>query len=129
MSLPVDTSLAVADWSGAIICATRCYACQFGEHPDVPHSWGSPDDFEHAWVTFQDAPGFCGCACGRPLRTVPKVRVRPALPSAIKLIAPWMYTWNCPHCAFGTAMNLAAAVTEATQHRKSDGCKYRKVVA
>lgn len=120
-----DSPLATADWSGAIICATQCYACQFDQHPDVPHTWGAPDDFEHAWAMFQQAPGFCGCSCGRPARTVPKVRVRRGL--AIDLKVPPLYSWSCPICASGSAIGLEAAVAVATQHRQSDVCRYRGV--
>jgi hypothetical protein len=55
--------------AGIIICLTLCGDCQFlEEHPNVPHTWGGVDDFAHAWATWQDAPGFCGCECGRPAR-------------------------------------------------------------
>ena len=117
------TSLASADWSGAVFCATRCYACQFGEHPGVPHTWGAPDDFEHAWATFQAAPGFCGCECGRPPRTPPKVRVR-----RMPVLRIW--SWNCPGCARGASRPRdahAAVLADAIKHRESDSCKWRGV--
>lgn len=50
------------------ICPTLCGACQFlDDHrdPPMPHTWGGDDDFVHAYLTHQLAPGFCGCECGQ----------------------------------------------------------------
>lgn len=122
-----DSMLATANWSGAVFCMTQCYACQFGEHPDVPHTWGAPDDFEHAWATFQTAPGFCGCDCGRPPRTPPRVKIRNRLTLPLGPFNIRFWSWACPGCSAGTSCNQAAAVVDALEHRGSDGCKWRGV--
>lgn len=65
---PVAEQLAAALKAGAaIVCYTRCYACQFGccFDPPEPHTWGAEDDFEHARATGQPDPGNCGCSCAR----------------------------------------------------------------
>jgi hypothetical protein len=50
-----------------MLCFTKCYPCQFGEHFDPPkwHTWASDDDIEHAKATAQPDPRFskCGCYC------------------------------------------------------------------
>lgn len=117
--MPDTTALANANWSGAVFCATRCYPCQFDECPGEPHTWGSPEDFAHAWATFQDAPGFCGCECGRPKRTT-NVRVY-CLSQALRL-----WEWSCPRCRSGKATGWRAAVEAADAHRASDECKHRR---
>ena len=61
--------LSFADWAGGVFCATRCYACMYGECPGEPHTWGSPEDFavqrdwtveRHpaAWDLHQKVAGF-----------------------------------------------------------------------
>lgn len=111
------TDLQQADWAGAVFCLTRCYACQFDECPGVPHSWGDPEDFAHAWATWQEAPGFCGCECGRPARTT-KVRVR-CLSRALRL-----WEWACPNCASDRVVGHAEAILKADAHRRSEACKH-----
>jgi len=123
-----NSTLATADWSGAVFCATQCYACQFDEHPGVPHTWGSPEDFEHAWVTFQQAPGFCGCECGRPPRTPPKVKVRCRLTLSFGAVNIRFWSWACPGCSAGASFGQAEGVIDALKHRGSDGCKWRGLV-
>jgi hypothetical protein len=118
-----SATLAPASWSGAVFCATRCYACQFDEHPRVPHSWGTEDDFAHAWATFQDAPGFCGCDCGRPKRDIPKVTV---LPHGALLPSLRLWRWSCPLCASGTEAGQGDAVTAGMKHRASKDCRFRR---
>lgn len=122
-----------ADWSGAVFCMTRCYACMYGECPGVPHTWGAPDDFAHAWATFQDAPGFCGCSCGRPARTPPKVRVRhlPGFSDVLRSVPGFetarnAWGWNCPNCAGGGASAHPDALADAVKHRWSEKCKHRR---
>lgn len=58
------------DMTGAavIVCYSRCWACQFGDHydPPTPHPWWDEDDVAHAAETGQEPPtGNCGCSCGR----------------------------------------------------------------
>jgi hypothetical protein len=124
-----DSPLATADWSGMVVCTTWCYACQFGQHPDVPHTWGAPDDFEHAWATFQQAPGFCGCSCGKPPRTPPKMKVRCRTLPPIGPFVIRFWSWTCPRCSTATSYDQAAAVVDALKHRGSDGCKWRGLTA
>jgi hypothetical protein len=116
-------ALASANWPGAAFCATRCYPCQFDECPGEPHTWGSPEDFAHAWATFQDAPGFCGCDCGRPKHEIPKMTVLPhrAVVPSLRL---WL--WSCPLCASGTEASQHAAVTAGVEHRTSGECGFRR---
>lgn len=118
-------ALACADWFGAVFCATRCYPCQFDECPNEPHTWGSPEDFEHAWATFQQAPGFCGCDCGRPKRKPPTVSVRP-----IKASSLWLgWRWSCYLCGSGTDFTQAAAITAGIKHRAFEECRFRRYAA
>lgn len=60
----VSAAIARGDF---IVCATRCYACQFGECQDPPawHTWAEKDDIEHAKATGQPDPAEsrCGCSC------------------------------------------------------------------
>jgi len=51
----------------AIVCYTKCWPCQFGQHfdPPEPHTWGDDEDFEHAKATGQPEPGNCGCWCAK----------------------------------------------------------------
>jgi hypothetical protein len=52
----------------AIICATRCEPCMYGQHyqPPAPHPWAGPEDIAHAAATGQPEPtGNCGCHCAR----------------------------------------------------------------
>ncbi len=58
-----------------IICYSKCSPCQFGEHPDEPHSWMESEDIEHEgrpmpkteadWAALA-AERPCGCYCMRP---------------------------------------------------------------
>ena len=107
------------------ICPTLCGECQFlEEHPNVPHSWGGVDDFAHAWATWQDAPGYCGCECGRPARST-KVSVRRTGPGPLGI---WM--WRCPGCTAGTRpYSWSNALRAALDHRMSDDCKHRRAEA
>lgn len=53
---------------GAIVCYTKCWACQFGDHfdPPKPHPWADIDDIEHARNTGQAEPtGVCACSCAK----------------------------------------------------------------
>ncbi len=55
----------------AIVCLTKCWPCQFGQHTDAPHTWMDDDDAEHAGIVVTghasranlatDRP--CGCWC------------------------------------------------------------------
>ncbi|MFI7448146.1 hypothetical protein ACIBQX_11665 [Nonomuraea sp. NPDC049714] len=52
----------------AIVCLTRCWACQFGQHFDPPqaHTWMDPEDAEHAghpWPLPADVADANRCAC------------------------------------------------------------------
>lgn len=119
----MSAGLATADWSGAVFCPTRCYPCQFDECPNVPHTWGGVEDFEHAWATFQDAPGFCGCECGRPTRpTRITIRRRAAQ-------VPFFWNWKCPGCQSGHAFTHQAALADADRHRASAACRHRRAEA
>lgn len=131
MAERMSAALATADWSGVIVCLTRCYACRFGECPGVPHTWGAPDDFEHAWTTFQDAPGFCGCSCGRPARST-KVRVQRTNGLDYLRMIPGFeharlstWSWRCPGCLSGTALSRDDAIAKAQQHCGSGDCRHR----
>ena len=126
--MPDTTALATPDWSGAVFCSTRCYACMYGECPEVPHTWGADDDFAHAWATFQDAPGFCGCECGRPKRAVPKVSVRPERVLRAALGSLTLWRWSCPLCNGGGGTSQNAAMTAAARHRASDECRFRRYI-
>lgn len=57
-----------------IVCYTKCYPCQFGEHPPNPHTWMATDDLEHEGMPVPSTPeGWaalaaerpCGCYCMR----------------------------------------------------------------
>lgn len=128
----LDTSLAAASWSGAVFCPTRCYACQFDECPGVPHSWGDPEDFAHAWTTWQDAPGFCGCECGRPARSTRiEIRSTDALKDlrdipGFESIRARTWSWRCPGCKSGRAAGRDEALAKAYEHRGSADCRHRR---
>ncbi|MCG6493405.1 hypothetical protein [Kitasatospora sp. A2-31] len=54
--------------TGAIICPTLCWPCQFGQHytPPAPHPWADDEDRAHAAATDQPEPtGNCGCWCAK----------------------------------------------------------------
>lgn len=64
----VAEAVASALTSGyAIVCWTKCWACQFDEHqdPPFPHTWGDEEDFAHAKATGQPEPGNCACWCAK----------------------------------------------------------------
>lgn len=53
-----------------IVCYTRCWPCQFGEHHDPPkaHTWMDQEDAEHAghpWPLPDEiaAKNVCACPC------------------------------------------------------------------
>jgi hypothetical protein len=52
---------------GMIICYSKCWPCQFGQHFDPPqwHTWADGDDILHARNTGQPDPSKsrCGCFC------------------------------------------------------------------
>jgi hypothetical protein len=50
---------------GVIICWTKCWPCNFGQHPGGEHTWADADDIEHAQNTGQPDPSSqsCGCWC------------------------------------------------------------------
>lgn len=55
-----------------IVCYTKCWACQFGDHFDepTPHTWMDDKDAEHAGVSYplsdEDAAKHnCGCYCAK----------------------------------------------------------------
>lgn len=53
----------------AIVCATKCEPCMYGQHygEPAPHPWAGPEDIEHAAKTGQPEPtGICGCHCAKP---------------------------------------------------------------
>lgn len=55
--------------ASAIICATKCEPCMFGQHysPFGEHPWAGPEDVAHAAATGQPEPtGTCGCYCAKP---------------------------------------------------------------
>lgn len=56
----------------AIVCYAKCWACQFGQCTDEPHTWMDDEDREHAGIpapTTSDARAAlaaekpCGCRC------------------------------------------------------------------
>ena len=56
-----------------MVCLTRCYPCQFDEHPGRPHTWMAQDDAEHAghpWPLPDEtaAENPCGCRCAEEPR-------------------------------------------------------------
>lgn len=62
---------------GIVVCYTKCWACQFGEHDAEWHTWADPDDVAHAAATGQADPSSvrCGCYCCRDAeRTSPPGR-------------------------------------------------------
>lgn len=48
-----------------IVCYTKCWACNFNQHPGGVHDWADQDDIEHAAQTGQVSPvgQVCGCYC------------------------------------------------------------------
>jgi hypothetical protein len=56
----------------AIVCYTKCWSCQFGEHASEWHTWADADDIQYAANTGQADPSSqrCGCYCQREV-TVP----------------------------------------------------------
>jgi hypothetical protein len=50
-----------------MVCYTKCWSCQFGEHASEWHTWADADDIQHAASTGQADPssGRCGCYCQR----------------------------------------------------------------
>lgn len=64
------------DWASAVVCFTRCYACQFGYCFDPPeaHTWMAKEDAEHAghpWPLPPEvaATNQCACPCAKPKET------------------------------------------------------------
>ena len=52
----------------AIVCYSRCWPCQFGQHydPPQPHTWADDEDRAHAKATGQHEPtGNCACHCAK----------------------------------------------------------------
>jgi hypothetical protein len=58
----------------AIVCLTKCWPCQFGQHTDTQHTWMDDDDREHAGIPAPAghadrarlaAEHPCGCWCNR----------------------------------------------------------------
>lgn len=61
------------DEGRAIICYSKCWPCQFGEHldPAEEHTWMDQEDAEHAghpWPLPPEvaAKNVCGCGCAKP---------------------------------------------------------------
>lgn len=54
----------------AVICYTKCWPCQFGQHHTPPqwHTWADDDDIRHAVTTCRPDPSTsrCGCPCADP---------------------------------------------------------------
>lgn len=53
----------------AIVCYSKCWPCQFGQHDSAPHTWMDDEDREHAGIP-ADMPLHelaekhpCGCRC------------------------------------------------------------------
>jgi hypothetical protein len=51
--------------SGIVVCYTKCWSCQFGEHTKAWHTWADEEDVAHAKATGQADPTQqrCGCYC------------------------------------------------------------------
>jgi hypothetical protein len=52
----------------AVICPTKCWECQFGQHSRAPHTWMDQEDAEHAGHPWPLTPETalahpCGCYC------------------------------------------------------------------
>jgi hypothetical protein len=62
---------------GVIICYTRCWSCQYGEHYAPPqwHTWADQEDVDHAKATGQSDPSESRCGC--PCADVPDSAARP----------------------------------------------------
>jgi hypothetical protein len=62
-----DQVLAAIKAGDAIVCYTKCWPCNFGDHYDPPqwHTWADSEDVEHAQNTGQPDPrtSRCGCDC------------------------------------------------------------------
>ena len=58
---------AIAQRIQMIVCYTKCWSCQFGEHDKEWHTWADEDDIAHAANTGQPDPSDtrCGCYCQR----------------------------------------------------------------
>ena len=51
--------------TSVLVCYTKCWSCQFGEHASEWHTWADGDDVAHALATGQADPSSqkCGCYC------------------------------------------------------------------
>jgi hypothetical protein len=61
----------------AIVCLTKCWPCQFGQHTDSPHTWMDDEDIEHAGLPAPTGHASraklaterpCGCYCNEAHR-------------------------------------------------------------
>ena len=52
-----------------MVCYTKCWSCQFGEHDKTCHTWADDEDVAHALSTGQPDPSSqrCGCCCQKKL--------------------------------------------------------------
>jgi len=50
-----------------VVCYSKCWSCQFGEHTSEWHGWADEEDIAHAAETGQPDPSKqrCGCYCQR----------------------------------------------------------------